>query len=665
MEEEMRIADQAKEETIASAQTERKTQKRRKREKYRLTGSLTVKTAVFLLFLLSAVTAAASAAVCCIGAEIGVYSGEKSVNVLRAALEGYSHEYARDVLECLQHGYTEEAAALMADTNAQVQVLPAGAEYSMDEDDVVWQTGEVGEHWIRQAVFYTQFDKRIYLDGAYVKQDTEYVFRVCYDPEFPVPDAAAQTYRLVLLLYEMRYEVIGILAGCVLLCLVCLIFLLCSAGHRRGVEEIVPSVFSGMHFDVITAAWGIVMYGLAYVVAYGLGAYVQDVAVGAALLTAAAILTMLYLMEFAVRLKLGKWWRHTLIYVVLRGVWRAAKFLCRGLWRLFCGIPMVMTTVIVFLGICILEFIGVLIFVEAEGTVLWMLEKAVLLPGILYIALTCKKLQAASEAMAAGEENYVVDTSHMFGAFKEHGENLNSLSQGIAKAVEERMKSEHLKTELITNVSHDLKTPLTSIINYADLICEERPENPKIAEYAEVLLRQSGRLKKLLEDLVEASKATTGNLEVNLEPCEVDVLLSQAVGEYQQKMGEKGLELRVSQPEEPIQILADGRHLWRIFDNLLNNICKYAQENSRVYLSVEQRGTAVRIIFRNMSKYALDISAEELEERFVRGDKSRHMEGNGLGLSIAKSLAELQKGRMDIVIDGDLFKVVLEFQILQ
>ena len=185
----------------------------------------------------------------------------------------------------------------------------------------------------------------------------------------------------------------------------------------------------------------------------------------------------------------------------------------------------------------------------------------------------------------------------------------------------------------------------------------------KIREYAQVLLRQSGRLKKLLEDLLEASKATTGNLEVTLEPCQVGVLLSQAVGEYQQRMEEKGLNLIVRTSEEEVKIMADGRRLWRIFDNLLNNICKYAQEKSRVYLSVETAGERVLVIFRNMSKFPLDISADELEERFVRGDKSRHMEGKGLGLSIAKSLVELQNGRMDIVTDGDLFKVILDFPV--
>lgn len=350
-----------------------------------------------------------------------------------------------------------------------------------------------------------------------------------------------------------------------------------------------------------------------------------------------------------------------MIYVVLRAFWRGARFLWRGAVSLVEGSSTVLTTVIVYLGICIAEFLGCIFFVQAEGVGLWAIEKLVLFFGVLYLALTCRKLLRASEELTQGNEDYHVDTSRMFGAFKEHGENLNSLGQGISRAVAQHMKSERLKTELITNVSHDLKTPLTSIINYANLICQEETENPRIGEYTEVLLRQSERLKKLLEDLVEASKATTGNLEVNLEPCEVGVLLTQAVGEYQRKMAERELELRDSQPEETVRIMADGRHLWRVFDNLLNNICKYAQEKSRVYLSVEQKGEEVFIIFRNMSKYALNISPEELEERFVRGDKSRHMEGNGLGLSIAKSLTELQNGKMHITIDGDLFKVTLVF----
>ena len=253
----------------------------------------------------------------------------------------------------------------------------------------------------------------------------------------------------------------------------------------------------------------------------------------------------------------------------------------------------------------------------------------------------------------------------MLGDFKEYGESLNSISKGMAIAVEERMKSERMKTELITNVSHDIKTPLTSIINYTVLISKEPCDNKKINEYSSVLLRQSERLKRLIDDLVEASKASTGNLEVNLAPCEANILLTQIVGEYTEKIQNKNLELITTHPEDSIMIMADGRRLWRVFDNLMNNICKYSQSGTRVYLSLEKQGSEAVITFKNTSKSALNVSADELMERFVRGDSSRNTEGNGLGLSIAKSLTELQNGKLELTIDGDLFKVILKFPVIK
>jgi len=213
-------------------------------------------------------------------------------------------------------------------------------------------------------------------------------------------------------------------------------------------------------------------------------------------------------------------------------------------------------------------------------------------------------------------------------------------------------------------VSHDIKTPLTSIINYSDLLSKEECDNEKVTEYAQTIKRQSDRLKKLIEDLVEASKASTGSLEVHMEECEVEVLLEQAVGEFAGRLAEKDMDIITKAIHAPTKIQADGRLLWRVFDNLLNNICKYAQRSTRVYLSVEQENGQAVITFKNISEYPLDIGEEELMERFVRGDKSRHTEGNGLGLNIAKSLVELQKGTMQLVIDGDLFKVILRFPLL-
>ena len=214
---------------------------------------------------------------------------------------------------------------------------------------------------------------------------------------------------------------------------------------------------------------------------------------------------------------------------------------------------------------------------------------------------------------------------------------------------------------LITNVSHDIKTPLTSIINYVDLLKKEEITQPKAQEYIEVLERQSARLKKLIEDLMEASKASTGNIAVELELCDINILLTQTIGEFEEKLNSKELSLVIDQSLENIFIMADNRHIWRIFDNLMNNICKYGQPGTRVYINIEATEKEVTIIFRNTSGYQLNISSDELLERFVRGDSSRHTEGSGLGLSIAQNLAELMGGSLKLHVDGDLFKVILAF----
>lgn len=275
------------------------------------------------------------------------------------------------------------------------------------------------------------------------------------------------------------------------------------------------------------------------------------------------------------------------------------------------------------------------------------------------------KMKVATKELAKGNVEYRLETNEMPKIFQPFGEDLNAVAGSVQTAVEARMKSEHLKTELITNVSHDIKTPLTSIINFSDLIKQEKTDNEKITEYADHLHQQSIRLKKLLEDLMEASKVSTGNVEVHMEPCDIKVLLGQCLGEFESRLQEKGLELIVKQSEERLQIMADNRMLWRVFENLMNNICKYAQKDTRVYLNAEtvtKDGKEwVEITFKNVSKYALDIPPQELMERFVRGDLSRHTEGSGLGLSIVGSLMELQGGRLMLATDGDLFKAILCF----
>jgi signal transduction histidine kinase len=232
----------------------------------------------------------------------------------------------------------------------------------------------------------------------------------------------------------------------------------------------------------------------------------------------------------------------------------------------------------------------------------------------------------------------------------------------MALAVDRQMKSERLKTELITNVSHDIKTPLTSIINYVDLLSRQELEGQS-AEYLAVLDRQAKRLKKLTEDLVEASKASTGNLSVTLERTDVCELVRQAVGEYEERLEAGRLEVVIPPPEQATFVLADGRLLWRVMDNLLSNAVKYAQPDTRVYIDVTDRepGT-VTVIVKNISRNRLNVDADELMERFVRGESSRTTEGSGLGLNIARSLVELQKGAFILYVDGDLFKAELKLR---
>nr|MBQ4453213.1 HAMP domain-containing histidine kinase [Clostridia bacterium] len=290
-----------------------------------------------------------------------------------------------------------------------------------------------------------------------------------------------------------------------------------------------------------------------------------------------------------------------------------------------------------------------------------LLRWALIAAALLYIVLCLRRLRNGTRAIAAGEEDVVIDTKYMVGDFKAQADDLMHIRDGLSRAVDERMKSERLRTELITNVSHDIKTPLTSIINYVDLLSREDLPEGNAAEYVEVLQRQSERLKKLTDDLVEASKASTGNLPVALEQLDLGVLTDQLQGEYAERLTEKNLELIVRKPDKAVFVQADPRHLWRVLDNLMVNVLKYAMAGTRVYLDLEYENNRPALCLRNISAEPLNVRPEELTERFVRGDSARSTEGSGLGLAIAASLCRLQNIELSITTDGDLFKVSLQF----
>lgn len=461
--------------------------------------------------------------------------------------------------------------------------------------------------------------------------------------------------------YSLRYSIylVGVIAF--VLTLAFMVFLISAAGHRRETDEIVTTWIDEIPLDnyhvIVFAAELMLIYIISYL-SYRIP-IIPLLFMAVPLCLCACWIALLTLLTFAVRVKLGKWWRNTMI-------WRILHWLSILFHKLTENMSLFWKMALLIGVVSILEFWVICTLYYSTGTFLlvWFLEKVLFFVVLVLLVNQLQKLKLGGEQLAAGNLEHRIDTTKMYRDFKQHGENLNSIRTAITRAVDERMKSERFKTELITNVSHDIKTPLTSIINYVDLLEKEELGNETAEEYLEVLERQSARLKKLIEDLMEASKASTGNLAVNLEKLEVGVTLVQIVGEFEEKTSANGLELLIDKPQTPLYIMADSRHFWRVIDNLMNNICKYAQSGTRVYINLESNGNQAVLTFRNTSKYPLNISSEELMERFVRGDSSRNTEGSGLGLNIAKSLMELMGGMFELYVDGDLFKVSLTFDII-
>ena len=291
---------------------------------------------------------------------------------------------------------------------------------------------------------------------------------------------------------------------------------------------------------------------------------------------------------------------------------------------------------------------------------------AVTLYKIIKFIKNCSQIERKLKEMYEEDNSNKLYEEDFGNEFKNSVRYLNNISNGFENAIQDRMKSERMKVELITNVSHDIKTPLTSIINYVDLLKKENIYNEQAKEYIEILDSKSQRLKKLTEDLVEASKISTGNISLNLEKINVVELVKQATGEFEDKFKKRGLETIINADKNEVDIMADSRYMYRIIENLFSNVSKYALENSRVYIDIKQSkednlANNVIIEVKNISKDKLNISAEELMQRFVRGDKSRTTEGSGLGISIAQNLTELQKGKFELKLDGDLFKVKIIF----
>ena len=651
-----------------------------KKSRLPLTHSLPAKIAAFFLVIFCVAAVIGSAAFIYVAVE-GDFFLQSEERVRQEIFDNLTSSHALDIAEHVMNGGEGSLMANLEGTN-----VSAYSVVRVEEDGRAVALAGGGGHGERAPSFRSEWIAVQQDNGEYFfvypgydgTGDTEIigpeasahsniVVTVYLQEKFTEKDDLYYADKLISLAFALRDWIFVILAAAFILAVFCFIFLLCASGRRKGCAEVQPGWGTKVPFDLLTIA--------AFFAVYACIAFVMEstyyweeflfVVIPAAYL---AVMTIFlgWCMSFALRLKLKIFWKGTLLCWGLGFLWSGLRFLFRSVRKGIGAIALAPLCVAAFAGIFILELAVMLGTTWTEDLAIWwVLEKIVLFGAMLYLVVALRKLERGGEAIAAGNLSYQVDTRSMPAHFRRHGENLNRIGEGMTAAVEERLKSERMKTELITNVSHDIKTPLTSIINYADLISKEPCDNPVITEHAAVLHRQSERLKRLIEDLVEASKASSGSIDISPERCDAGVFIQQAAGEYALRLQECSLQLITEVPDVPIFIMADGRRLWRVMDNLMSNVCKYAQSGTRVYLTLHAEGPQAVICVKNISRDALNIAPEELMERFVRGDTSRFSEGSGLGLSIARSLAELQGGTMDITVDGDLFKVTLRFPAVQ
>ena len=485
------------------------------------------------------------------------------------------------------------------------------------------------------------------------------------------------------------------------------VFLCSVAGCKKGTEEIRAGGLNALPLDLYAAG----VIGICAVGVYMCREFFGELGLKTALaaaagaIYAACVLFVCFCFAFAAQVKMGHghWFWNTVtgwclklagwilkkLWLFLPALWRFLLRIIRDIFKVIGALAVLLWSWVqkaaAFIGRWLRKLLRVcertlsllpltwqwivvggvlavwllLAFVQrSEGmTVLWCVAAFV---TVMYGSNCFGKLFEATKRMRGGDLESKVESKYMVGCFREFSEELNGLADVAMVAAQNQLKSERMKTELITNVSHDIKTPLTSIINYVDLL-----EKPHTAEeektYVEVLSRQSQRLKKLIDDLMEMSKASTGNIHAEIAEIDAVEAVTQAMGEFADKLTAAGLTPVFHQSEEHIHLLADGRLLWRAMSNVLSNAVKYAMPGTRLYVDVSATEDKALISFKNISGAQLNISADELMERFVRGDSSRNTEGSGLGLNIAKSLMELQKGQLQLLVDGDLFKVTLVF----
>ena len=499
----------------------------------------------------------------------------------------------------------------------------------------------------------------------------DFVFAVSVDTKFSVADSMADEAEN----YETYSKLMfPMLAGAVfgsVLWLIGMVWLTVTAGRKPEDEEIHLNGFDRWYTEI--AAGAVIGIWLAGTII--LGTLIANSSLGYSYAVVTVIVTCLicgtYTMAWFLigylslvrRIKAGTLWKNSLIRKVLKWIGKCSGKLADFARAFSRNTAEKIKVLLVGGAFLFLQFLIIgCIFGGAEVFLLALM--AVDVAAMIFVIRKADGLDLIMDGLkkiSDGELQYKIKTDTLTGKQKVMAEYINNIGSGLDAAVENSLKKERMQTELITNVSHDLKTPLTSIINYVDLMKRENPTDPKIQEYLRILDEKSQRLKVLTEDVVEASKASTGNIKLEMNDIDFVEMVQQVIGEFEEKFQEKNLTMMVHFTDEPSIIYADGQRMWRVLENVFGNVVKYAMEGTRVYAEISNRNKKVTFSLKNISAQPLNISADELTERFIRGDVARNTEGSGLGLSIAKSLTELQGGEFKLYLDGDLFKVMITF----
>ena len=499
----------------------------------------------------------------------------------------------------------------------------------------------------------------------------DFVFAVSVDTKFSVADSMADEAENYETYSKLMFPMLaGAIFGSVLW-LIGMVWLTVTAGRRPEDEEIHLNGFDRWYTEI--AAGTVIGIWLAGTIISG--TLIANSSLGYSHVVVTVIVICLicgtYTMAWFLigylslvrRIKAGTLWKNSLIRKVLKWIGKCSGKLADFARAFSRNTAEKIKVLLVGGAFLFLQFLIIgCIFGGAEVFLLALM--AVDVAAMIFVIRKADGLDLIMDGLkkiSDGELQYKIKTDTLTGKQKVMAEYINNIGGGLDAAVENSLKKERMQTELITNVSHDLKTPLTSIINYVDLMKRENPTDPKIQEYLRILDEKSQRLKVLTEDVVEASKASTGNIKLEMNDIDFVEMVQQVIGEFEEKFQEKNLTMMVHFTDEPSIIYADGQRMWRVLENVFGNVVKYAMEGTRVYAEISNRNKKVTFSLKNISAQPLNISADELTERFIRGDVARNTEGSGLGLSIAKSLTELQGGEFKLYLDGDLFKVMITF----